>query len=52
MSIPESVKEIFYYTWQDPKNYKDLIIRNNSTTTKLKNIFNNNNWNLKELADD
>ena len=52
MSIPESVKEIFYNTWQDPNNYKDLIIRNNSTTTKLKNIFNNNNWNLKELADD
>ena len=52
MSIPETVKEIFYNTWQDPNNYKDLIIRNNSTTTKLKNIFNNNNWNLKELADD
>ena len=50
MSIPESVKEIFYSTWQDPNNYKDLIICNNSTTTKLKNIFNNNNWNKKRIS--
>ncbi len=52
MSIPESIKEIFYNKWQEPSNYKDLIIRNNSTTNKLKELFNNNFWNLKDLANE
>ena len=51
-SIPDTVKEDFYNTWQDPHNYKTLKIKSNATTDKLKEIYNNNTWNLKQLSEE
>ncbi len=47
---PQSFKDDFYKKFQDPKNYKTLIIKVNITTKDLKNIFDNNVWNLKDKA--
>ena len=51
-SIPDTIKEEFYNKWQDPHNYKNLKIKDNATTTKLKNVYNNNTWNLKQLSEE
>ena len=47
---PENVKQEFYNKYSNTSNYKDLTIKKNATTTNLKNIFNNNSWNLKDQA--
>ena len=47
---PENVKQEFYNKYSNVSNYKDLIIKKNNVTTNLKNIFNNNVWNLKDQA--
>ena len=47
---PQNVKDDFYNKFQTPKNYKTLKIKVNKTTKDLKDIFNNNVWNLKDKA--
>ena len=47
---PENVKQEFYNKYSNVSNYKELTIKKNNTTTNLKNIFNNNVWNLKDQA--
>ena len=47
---PENVKQEFYNKYSNVSNYKILIIKKNNVTTNLKNIFNNNVWNLKDQA--
>ena len=47
---PENVKQDFYNKYSNISNYKDLTIKKNKVTTYLKNIFNNNVWNLNEQA--
>ena len=47
---PQNVKDDFYDKYQNPKNYKTLKIKVNKTTKDLKDIFNNNIWNLKDKA--
>ena len=49
---PDSIKQDFYFKFSDPKNYNDLIIKKNNITTNLKEIFNNNIWSLKTLAEE
>ena len=46
----ENVKQEFYNKYSNTSNYKELVIKKNATTTNLKNIFNNNVWNLKDQA--
>jgi hypothetical protein len=52
LSVPDSVKEEFYNKWQEPQNYKILKIKDNQTTTQLKEIYNNNTWDLNQLSKD
>ena len=47
---PQNVKDDFYNKFKTPKNYKTLKIKVNKTTKDLKDIFNNNVWNLKDKA--
>ena len=47
---PENIKQEFYNKYSNTSNYKELGIKNNKITTDLKNIFNNNIWNLKDQA--
>jgi hypothetical protein len=47
---PQAVKDDFYKTFQNPDNYKKLIIKDNETTEKLRYIFKNNVWNLEAKA--
>ena len=49
---PDNIKQDFYFKFSDPKNYNDLIIKKNNITTNLKEIFNNNIWSLKTLAEE
>ena len=49
---PDNVKQDFYLKYSDTKNYNDLAIKKNTTTTNLKEIFNNNIWGLKTLAEE
>ena len=48
--VPNTVKTIFYADYQDPAKYTKLIIKDDKLTKKLKNIFDNNSWNLKDKA--
>jgi hypothetical protein len=48
--VPQIVKDDFYKTFQSPDNYKKLIIKDNETTDKLRDIFKNNVWNLEEKS--
>lgn len=47
---PENVKQDFYNKYSNVSNYKDLTIKKNDVTNKLKELFNNNIWNLKQQA--
>jgi hypothetical protein len=47
---PENVKQEFYNKYSNVSNYNTLTIKKNKSTTDLKNIFNNNIWNLKDQA--
>jgi len=49
---PDNIKQDFYFKFSDPKNYKDLTIKKTNITTNLKEIFNNNIWSLKTLAEE
>ena len=49
---PDNIKQDFYLKFSDPKNYNELSIKKNTTTTNLKDIFNNNIWSLKTLAEE
>ena len=49
---PDNIKQDFYLKYSDTKNYNDLAIKKNTTTTNLKEIFNNNIWSLKNLAEE
>jgi hypothetical protein len=49
---PDNVKQDFYLKYSDTKNYNDLAIKKNTTTTNLKEIFNSNIWGLKTLAEE
>ena len=40
--VPQIVKDDFYKTFQNPDNYKKLIIKDNETVDKLRHIFKNN----------
>ena len=51
-SEPETDKDVFYNKWQQLNNYKKLKIKDNKTTNALKEIYNNNVWNLKQLAEE
>jgi len=48
--VPNTVKTIFYDDFQDPTKYTKLIIKNDQLTKKLRDIFGNNSWNLKDKA--
>ena len=48
--VPNTVKTIFYADYQDPAKYTKLIIKDDKSTKKLRNIFDNNSWNLKDKA--
>lgn len=52
MSNPESEEEIFYNIFQYPNNYKTLKIKDDETTEALKQLFNNNEWDLKIKAEE
>ena len=47
---PENIKQEFYNKYSNVSNYNNLTIKKNKVTTDLKNIFNNNIWNLKDQA--
>ena len=47
---PENIKQDFYNKYSNVSNYNNLTIKKNKVTTDLKDIFNNNVWNLKEQA--
>ena len=47
---PENIKQDFYNKYSNVSNYNNLTIKKNKVTTDLKDIFNNNIWNLKEQA--
>ena len=47
---PENIKQEFYNKYSNVSNYNNLTIKKNKITTDLKNIFNNNIWNLKDQA--
>ena len=47
---PENIKQDFYNKYSNVSNYNNLTIKKNKVTTDLKEIFNNNIWNLKEQA--
>jgi len=49
---PENIKQAFYYKFSNPKNYNELAIKKNTTTTNLKEIFKNNIWSLKGIAEE
>ena len=48
--VPNTVKTIFYDDFQDPTKYTKLIIKNDQLTKRLRDIFGNNSWNLKDKA--
>ena len=48
--IPKVIKDSFYLEWSKPSNYKDLVIKKNKINKDLEQIYNNNNWNLKEQS--
>ena len=49
---PDNIKQDFYLKYSNTKNYNDLTLKKNTTTTKLKEIFNKNIWVLKTLAEE
>ena len=49
---PDNIKQDFYLKYSDIKNYNELAIKKNTTTTNLKEIFKNNIWSLKNLAEE
>ena len=44
--IPQVIKDAFYLQYNNPSNYKDLIIKTNIITKQLEQIYNNNIWYL------
>jgi hypothetical protein len=44
---PQNVQDDFYNKYQNIKNYKSLVIKENKTTDNLKHIFKNNIWDLE-----
>ena len=49
---PKIVKDTFYLTWSDSKNYNELTIKKNAITKQLENIYNSNIWNLKTQSEE
>ena len=49
---PDNVKQDFYLKYSDTKNYNDLVLKKNTTTINLKEIFKNNLWSFKNLAEE
>ena len=49
---PKIVKDTFYLTWSNPKNYNELTIKKNAITKQLENIYNSNIWNLKTQSEE
>ena len=40
--LPQNVKDLFYLTYCNPSNYKDLTIKKNVITKQLEYIYNKN----------
>ena len=47
---PAIVRDDFFLTFSNPSNYNDLTIKNNNISKQLKEIYNNNRWNLKDQS--
>ncbi len=47
---PAIVRDVFFLTFSNPSNYNDLTIKNNNISKQLKEIYNNNRWNLKDQS--
>ena len=49
---PQVIKDSFYLVYCNPSNYKDLIIKKNTITKQLEQIYYNNIWNLDEQSNE
>ena len=48
--VPEDKKAVYYINFSSPEGYKDLIIKNDTTTKNLKSLINDNIFNIVSLS--
>ena len=48
--VPEDKKAAYYINFSSPEGYKDLIIKNDTTTKNLKSLINDNIFNIVSLS--
>jgi hypothetical protein len=48
--VPEDKKAAYYINFSSPEGYKDLIIKKDSLTNNLKNLINDNIFNIVSLS--